>query len=70
MCFALSLILVRFSSLEIPRATSTWKSQDFPNKQIDELFELIKEDNIGSFSALCSDFLVIPNAVKLADLKL
>ena len=36
----------------------------------EKVISLIKDDNIGSFSALCSDFFVIPNAVNLADLKL
>ena len=53
----------------MPKATSTWKSQLLPNKQTDELFELIKDDNMGSFFALCSDFLVIPKAVRFAFLK-
>ena len=68
-CLVLSLIFSRFCSFVIFNATSTWKSHDFPKRQIDLLLELIKEDSIGSFSALCSDFFVIPNAVRFEFLK-
>ena len=53
----------KFSSFEIPKATSTWKSQDFPTKQTDLVFEFIIADKPGSFSALLPDLFVIPKAV-------
>ena len=69
-CLALSLIFSKFSSLEIPKATSTWKSQDLPTKQTAEVFEFMSADKPVSFSALLPDLLVIPNDVNFEFLKL
>ena len=57
--------IFKFSSLEIPSATSTWKSQDFPTKQIAGEFVFNNADSPGSFSALLPDFFVIPKAVSV-----
>ena len=59
----------KFSSFEIPNATSTWKSHDFPTTQTAFVFEFSIADNPGSFSALLPAFLVIPNAVNVEFLK-
>ena len=42
-------MLVKFCSLVTPKATLTWKSHDFPNKQIAELFDkgVLIEDKDG-----------------------
>ena len=58
-------MLFKFSSLDIPKATSTWKSQDFPTKQTDFVLEFKIADKPGSFSALRPAFFVIPKAVKV-----
>ena len=69
-CFVVSSIFSKFSSFEIPKATSTWKSQDFPTKHTAFVLELSIADNPGSFSALLPVFFVIPKAVKVEFLRL
>ena len=54
----------KFSFLVIPKATSTWKSQDFPTKHTAGVLEFKIADNPGSFCALLPLFFVIPKAVK------
>jgi len=55
----------KFSSLVMPKATSTWKSQDFPTKQIASAFVFNKAERPGSFSALLPVFFVMPKAVRI-----
>ena len=60
-----SAIFTKFSSLEIPNAKSTWKSQDLPTTQADGALTLIMAAKPGSFSALLPVFLVMPKAVNV-----
>ena len=49
----------------IPKATSTWISQDLPTKQIAGAFVFSIAESPGSFSALLPAFFVIPKAVRI-----